>query len=48
MESLTRLTANASLLQTGAGTTASRLGQPDLAIASLPGKMLPVISLVVL
>ncbi|TID26781.1 carboxyphosphonoenolpyruvate phosphonomutase [Venturia nashicola] len=36
MESLTKLTANVSLLQTGAGTTTSRLGQPDLAIASLP------------
>lgn len=45
MESLIQLTADVSLLQTGAGTTASRLGQPDLAIASLPGKMLSVVIL---
>lgn len=37
IESLTQLTANISLPQTGAGTTASRIGHADLAIASLPG-----------
>jgi methylisocitrate lyase len=37
IESLTLLTTNFSLLQTGAGTTASRIGHADLAIASLPG-----------